>query len=63
MATMPSTLTVKVIHDPVTPCPNSNYGTGEHNFNEAQGATNFILLFCDQCGMMLDVRFDDDSRS
>lgn len=60
MATMPDTLTVNIVNEPVVKrCFNDE----DHNFREAPTFGSWMMLFCTQCGMMVDVRFEDASGS
>ena len=61
MATMPDTLTVKVVAEPVvTRCISPDL---EHDFNPAPTSGEWMLLFCENCAMMIDVRFSNGSGS
>lgn len=62
MAKMPDTIRVKIISDKVTMC----YAAESSHRFELIGppqVEGFFLALCIQCGMALDLRFEDASRS
>jgi hypothetical protein len=60
MARMPDEIKIDVIHQPVyDSCP----GQDCHNFRPMPETFSPILLFCTQCAMMVEVRFEDASGS
>lgn len=60
MARMPDVLQIEVLYDPIAhTCP----GQDAHNFRSVEISTELMLLYCTQCAMMLNMRFDYASGS
>ena len=62
MAKMTDTLVIKVVNNAVSERCQSIMQP--HDFDYCrQGTEGFLLFWCRNCGMMLDVRLEDASRS
>ncbi len=61
MAKMPDTIVMKVVSEPVTQRCYSLMNA--HDFDAVDGTEGFKLILCRNCGMLLDVRFENASGS